>query len=186
MERVLRLLAHKSPGTLLAYAWVALILLSPLAYLSVSSGFAAGAGALIFVGYPYFVSLGLPVHIVRSRVRGTAKLLFGALLVAAVIGVVAIPFLDEAAEGAPISSLAGAGIMAAVIIVNIVIFAPFFLATAALNDLRKSVGVQPAYDSVPNFVALYFWLFGGVFYVHRQVQAALMPANKSLERTRER
>ncbi len=76
--------------------------------------------------------------------------------------------------------------MAAVIIMNIVIFAPFFLATAALNDLRKSVGVQQEFDSLPNFLAFYFWLFGGVFYVHRQVQAALMPANNSLERARER
>jgi hypothetical protein len=48
------------------------------------------------------------------------------------------------------------------------------------------VGVQQAFDSFPNFLALYFWWFGGVFYVHRQVQAALMPANKSLERTRAR
>jgi hypothetical protein len=99
---------------------------------------------------------------------------------------VGIPLLDESAERPPISTLAGVGIMAAVIIVNVVIFAPFFLATAALNDLRKSVSDQPAFESLPNFLAFYFWLFGGVLYVHKQVQLALMPPNNSLERTRER
>jgi hypothetical protein len=94
--------------------------------------------------------------------------------------------LEEVAEHAPLSTLAEAGIAAAVIIVNIVIFAPFFLATAALNDLRKSVSGQPAFESLANFLAFYFWLFGGLLYVHKQVQAALMPPNKALERTRDR
>jgi hypothetical protein len=55
-----------SPGTILAYTWAALILLVLLANVRVASGFATGVGALIVVGYPYVVALGLPVHIVRS------------------------------------------------------------------------------------------------------------------------
>ena len=183
MGHVLRMLVSKSPGMLLMYAWGVLILLSPLAHVKAASGFAAGAGALVLVGYPYLVALGLPADKVRPRVRGTAQLLFNALLVAVVIGILAIPFLEDPAEGGPASGLAAIGVMAAVVMVIVVIFAPFFLATAALNDVRKSIGVQQ--DSLPTFLGFYFWWFGGVFYVHRHVQAALMPANKSLERTRE-
>jgi hypothetical protein len=185
MGRALQLLARRSPGMLLIYVWAALITLSTLAHVRVTSGFAAGAGALTLVGYPYLVALGLPADKVRSRVRRAAKLLFGALLLLVVIGIFAIPVLDGSAEGAAVSGMAAVGIMAAVVTVNIVIFAPFFLATAALNDLRKSAGVHNAFDSLPNFLAFYFFWFGGIFYVHRQVQSALMPANKSLERTRE-
>jgi hypothetical protein len=180
------MLAHKTPGTLLAYAWGALILLTPLAYVRVTSGIAAGAGLLIVAGYPYLVALGLPAKIVRPRVRRTAKRLFVALIVAAVMAVVTIPFLDEPVERHPISGLASAGVAIAVAMINVAIFAPFFLATAALNDLQKSLGVRRSFASITNFVALYFWWFGGVFYVHRQVQAAFVPDNESPEHTRAR
>ena len=185
MEPVLRLLAPKSPGMLLMYAWASLLLLGPLAYVRATSGLATGAGALVLIGYPYMVALGLPSDKVRPRVRSAAQLLFSAFLVLVVIGIFAIPFLDDPAEGRPVSGLAAVGVMAAVVLVNVVIFAPFFLATAVLNDVRKSIGVHQALDSLPIFLGFYFWWFGGVFYVHRQLQTALMPANKSLERTRE-
>jgi len=187
MGRLLQRLAVLSPRSLLVRWWVLLLLLGLLSLVPPLEGIATAAAFCIFVGYPYALILGLPGGIVRSSIRFVARWLLMGFIGIILVMAVAIPFLpdDYATPTNPSSwqewlevALGAASV--------VVIFSPFFLGAAALNDTRRYMRQDSTLESIPNFLALYFGLFGGLLHVHRRVREVLMPANISLQAARER
>lgn len=178
METLLQRLSEHSPGRLLGFAWVSLAFLSLLAQVPIIGGVAVAVTIVLFVGYPYLIVLGLPARIVRPTVRSRARFLFNGLLLLAVVAAVLISLFPEgpsSSEG-PMEPLPAFLLFVAVVASNVVIFAPFFLATAALNDVQRHQRGGPLEASLSNFVAIYFWLFGGIFRIHPRIQVVLHAA----------
>jgi len=158
-----------------------LSLISPL------EGVATAAALCLFVGYPYVVILGLPPGIVRPSIKSLARWLFVGFVGVVLTLAVAIPFLPEGYE-TPRNPQSGHEWLELFFGITsvFVVFLPFFLGAVALNDARRYMRQDPTMETVPNFLALYFGCVGGMLYVHRRVREVLaLPANTSLERTRE-
>ena len=178
MEALLQRISGHSPSQVLGFAWVTFVFLSLLAQVPIIGGVAVAVGLVVFVGYPYLIVLGLPARIVRPTVRSRARFLFKGLLLLAVVAAVLIPFFPEGSSSSEeaMAPLPAFLLFVAVVTICVVVFAPFFLATAALNDVRRSQRGGPLEGSITNFVAIYFWLFGGIFRIHPRIQVALHAA----------
>jgi hypothetical protein len=85
--------------------------------------------------------------------------------------VLAIPFLPNG-YSTPIPLAAPIEWMEVVfaVAVNVVVFGPFFLGAAALNDVRHAMKQPTVLDSIPNFLTLFFGMFGGLLFAHRAIR----------------
>lgn len=174
MSRVLLMFATLTPGRLLLASWVVWFAAGILTAIPPLEGVAVAVGLFLVCGYPYIVILGLPYGVVRTKLRAAARILFFGFLLALSVLVVLLPLTSgEYSPPANPHSLSGWLELAAGLALNIVLFAPFFLGAAALNDLWRAARQDPTLQSVPNFLALYFGLFGGWLYIHRRVREAL-------------
>ena len=165
------MLATLTPKQLLLASWVMLAAAGVLTTFRAFEGVAVAVGLLLLCGYPYALILGLPNGVVGASLRAwTRALFFGFLLALALLAVLG-PFLptEYSAPGLVTQWLR----LLAALAINIVIFAPFFLGAAALNDLLRAARKDLTLQSIPNFLALYFGIFGGWLYVHRRVREAL-------------
>jgi hypothetical protein len=54
----------------------------------------------------------------------------------------------------------------------LLIFSPFFIATHVLGEARRTLGVYKHLDSIVAWVSLFYFGFGGVFFLHRSVANA--------------
>ena len=174
MERFLRSLGHLTPGRLLVVCWAAIVVLAVLMHVPILEGVATAAALAIFCGYPYALILGLPHGIVRPAVKAWASRLFVGFAIVLVLLPLALPQIPDgySTPTSPHSVREWLEVVLAVA-VNIVVFAPFFLGSAALNDLLRAMREERILKSIPNFLALYFGLFGGLLYVHRRVREVL-------------
>jgi hypothetical protein len=174
METLLRRLSQFRPSVLLLGFWICEALLAALATVRGLDGVATAVTLLLFGGYPYAVVLGMPEGIVRRPLIMWSRFCSALLLGCGALVAVVQPFLPETFQGlenseAPWQWL-GVGVGIAV---NVAVFPGFFVGAAALNDTRRAMRQDPMLESIPNFLALYFWPFGGVLHVHRRVREVL-------------
>jgi hypothetical protein len=176
METLMRGLAMLPPRKLFLSWWAAMILLSLLSLIRALEGIAIAAALCLIVGYPYVLILGLPVGVVRPLIKSIARWLLVGFVGVVLTLAVAIPFLTEEYK-TPTSPQSGRewlewsfGLLSVA-----VIFLPFFLGAAALNDTRRYMRQDPTLESIPNFLALYFGMAGGLIYVHRRIREVLNP-----------
>jgi hypothetical protein len=115
--------------------------------------------------------------VVRGSIQSIARWLQVGFALVLVCMAIFIPFLPEgySTPRAPRSAVEWFEQVFA-IVACVVIFSPYFLGAAALNDARRHLGQDPTRESVPNFLALYFWPFGGLIHVHRRVREVLHAA----------
>ena len=174
MERFLLTLASLTPARLLLLLWVVVAVMTVLIYVPAFEGVATAAGLVLLCGYPYVLILGLPEGVVRPAVRAWAHWLFRGFCILLVALPLVLPLVPDgySTPSSPKTAREWLEIIVA-LAVNVVVFAPFFLGSAALNDLRRAAHQSPTLESIPNFLALYFGLFGGLLYVHRRVREAL-------------
>jgi hypothetical protein len=52
------------------------------------------------------------------------------------------------------------------------LFSPFFVATHVIGQARRELGVFKPLDSIGAWFALFYFGFGGVFFLHRKVSSA--------------
>jgi hypothetical protein len=174
MERFLLTLARLTPARLLLLLWALVAVITAVIYVPALEGVATAGGFILLCGYPYVLILGLPGGVVRSSVRTWARWLFIGFCIFLMALPLVLPAMTEgySTPSSPGSAREWMEIVAA-LAVNIVVFAPFVLGSAALNDLRRAAHQDPPMESISNFLALYFGLFGGLLYVHRRVREAL-------------
>ncbi len=170
MKRALSVLASLTPRQLLVRAWLVLLCSALLANFKPLSGLGAAIGFAVVVGYPYVVALGMAP---KSDDAGAAKLarnLFylWVLVLAAVAAL--LPFEGAIQLQPSPTNLLGWVSISAAVLVNIVVFAPFFLATRFLDEARRRTGSYVHFQSIPTFLGFYFGIFGGYLYVHRLVR----------------
>ena len=175
METILQQLARLTPGKLLVSFWACAIALAALSSVKALEGVSLAAMLLMFSGYPYAIILGMPRGIVRPALRNWSKPWLLVLLCAAALIVVLAPFAPD--EGyqptVPPTTLRQWLETALALVVNISLFSPFFVGAAALNDTRRATNQSATLESIPNFIALFAWPYGGALHVHRRVRAAL-------------
>ena len=142
-----------------------------LSTIHVLRGLGPAVGLLFICGYPYLVILGLPDGVVRIRVKSWARFLFIGFLGLLILLAVLAPFFPEgyATPLAPQTVREWLELLLGVA-VDVVVFGPFFLGSAALNDSRRAMKQDPTLESFTNFIALYFGIFGGLIYVHGRVR----------------
>jgi hypothetical protein len=63
--------------------------------------------------------------------------------------------------------------------IDVLVFAPFFVATHVLGQARRSLGLYKPFDSIGACVSLFFFPFGGVFFLHRNVASAVQSLRTS-------
>jgi hypothetical protein len=174
MVAVLKRLARLTPGKLLGYFWLAAFALAAIASVKMLEGVATAALLLIFVGYPYALVLGMPRGIVRPALMNWARCWFLVLLGVAGFLAIAVPLLPEGySTPVPPSTFRHWVEVGFALLANVAVFSPFFVGAAALNDTRVALKQSAALESVPNFLALYFWPVGGILHVHRRVREVL-------------
>lgn len=185
MAGVLRALAALSPGQLILWSWVVMFACSALGHVGALDNLGTAVGLLVLIGYPNVVALGLPAQRVSPGTRRWALVFFvGTCLLLLALGTGIPSFdLDVNLDLAAVASGAIAppqiapqtilGALIGLVAVSVVLVAPFLLATAALNQARRSLGEPGADESVRTFFALNFAVFGGYVFVHRRVQATL-------------
>jgi hypothetical protein len=57
--------------------------------------------------------------------------------------------------------------------IEVIVFAPFFVATHVLGEARRSLGTYKPLDSIGACLSLFLFPFGGVFFLHRNVASAV-------------
>lgn len=183
MAVLLQSLAKLSPTELLFRWWFLFCFLGLISLSPPLEGLAAAGAFALFVGYPYILILGLPPGIVRPSIRSAARWLLLGFVVVALVMAVAIPFLpDNYATPHNPGSLRDWAELAFGLAACLVVFSPFFLGAAALNDTRHHMRQSPTLESIPNFLALYFGPFGGLLHVHRRIREILVPTSPQLGR----
>lgn len=178
MPNLLQNLASLTAKQVLAVFWAAALILSLINAANALSGAASAAMLLMYCGYPYVVILGLPRGIVRPALLKWCRPWFAVFVGFVAILTVASPFIPESGYQTPQSPATARDWteVALAVVVNIAVFSPFFVGAAALNDMRWSQGQRAWGDSIPNFLALFFWPFGGAIHVHNRVRAVLHAA----------
>jgi len=163
MSRVLTWLSRKSSVYIFALMWAALLAGVTLSELNLPSPLrAAGAATVITIlyGYPFAIIFGFPSPYstaVSRRVSGLA-----ALVLLAACSVAAIAPTAHYETSGVLGNLLG-------LLLGALVFSPFFIATHVLGEARRALGSYQPTDSIGAWIALFYFPFGGVFFLHRTV-----------------
>lgn len=173
LQRLLPLLLAFSPLKLLFFWWALLLFLNLLSLIPYFEGIALAAGVCLFCCFAYLVVLGLPDGIVRESIRSVTRGLLWGLIAIMVLMSIAIPFLPSGYSTPTNPESFRHWIEFAVGLVSVVVvFAPFFLAAAALNDVLRHLGTNPTLMSLSNFLAVYCCPVGGLLVIHPKLRLA--------------
>ena len=166
MSRVLLWLCRKSSGYVFALTWLVFLAGATLttSWLPVPiRAFGALMGTIVLFGYPFVLIFGFPAPYstdISRRVSNLAVLVIIAACIAAAIDPHSHYEIPMSWPGALL------GVPLAVLL-----FSPFFVATHVLGEARRALGSYKPTDSIGAWVALFYFAFGGVFFLHRTVAA---------------
>jgi hypothetical protein len=120
--------------------------------------------AAIIFGYPFVIIFGFPAPYSSVVSRRTSIVSVLAVVTVCVASVVNWHTAPEAVD-TWLGRLFG-------LIFALLLFAPFFVATHVLGEARRTLGVYKHLDSIAAWVSLFYFGFGGVFFLHRSVANA--------------
>jgi hypothetical protein len=168
MRSILLWLSRKSSSYVFALAWAVILvdsLFSLVPQLRLMRFAATLLGLAVMFGYPFIIVFGFPRPYSGQKSRVTS---FLALLV--LIGACVTSVVDPSAiSPAPVSWM---GALAGIPLVAL-IFSPFFVATHVLAEARRELRVYKPLDSIGAWISLFYFAFGGVFFVHPKISTAL-------------
>jgi hypothetical protein len=122
---------------------------------------------MVLFGYPFLLIFGFPAPYSTKAARQLS------ILSLSVLGLICIASLTFNPL-APENQITGSWIKLVIgIPVDVLVFAPLFVATHILGQARRSLGVYKPLDSIGAWVSLFFFAFGGVFFLHRNVASAV-------------
>jgi hypothetical protein len=166
MPTILLWLSRKSSRYVFGLAWAVILidlLFNLVPHLRLTRFAAALFGLAVMFGYPFIIVFGFPRPYSSQKSRVTSVL---ALLV--LIGVCVASMVDPTAiPPAPtswIGTLVGIPLIA-------LIFSPFFVATHVLAEARRELRVYKPLDSIGAWISLFYFAFGGVFFLHPKVSS---------------
>ena len=113
----------------------------------------------ILFGYPFLLIFGFPAQYSSNAARRLS------ILSLSVLGLICITSLIyDPSE--PENQITGSWIKFIIgVPIDVFVFAPFFVATHILGQARRSLGVYKPLDSIGAWVSLFFFAFGGVFFL---------------------
>jgi hypothetical protein len=163
---VLIWLSSKSPRFIFALAWTAILIdgvfaLSPFWPLRLIG---SAIGIAIVFGYPFLIVFGFPPPYSNK----TSKRI-SALSLAVLAGICITSEIDP--KLLPTISPPWARTLVGIPLICLV-FSPFFIATTVLGRTRRALGAYKPLDSVASWLSLFYFAFGGVFFVHGRMSSA--------------
>jgi hypothetical protein len=167
MPRVLLWLSRRSPVSIFAMTWTVFLL---GVYLNGNQlpwpARAVGAvlSTTIIFGYPFVIIFGFPAPYSSVASRRASILSVLAVVTVCVASVVHWHTAPEAVD-TWLGRLLG-------LIFALLLFSPFFVATHVLGEARRTLGVYKHLDAIGAWVSLFYFVFGGVFFLHRHVASA--------------
>jgi hypothetical protein len=167
MPRVLLWLSRKSPISIFAMTWIVFLLgvglnSNQLPWPARVVG--AVLSTTIIFGYPFVIIFGFPAPYSSVASKRTSILSVLAVVTACVASVANWHTAPEAVD-TWLGKLFG-------LIFALLLFSPFFVATHVLGEARRTLGVYKPLDSIGAWVSLFYFGFGGVFFLHRSVANA--------------
>jgi hypothetical protein len=127
----------------------------------------ATISAMIVFGYPFLLIFGFPAPYSSKITRRFSIVSLAVLSLICIASSIESPWMDED----PITT-SWVKITIAVP-VQVIVFAPFFVATHVLGEVRRSLGIYKPFDSIGACISLFFFPFGGMFFLHRSVASAV-------------
>jgi hypothetical protein len=118
----------------------------------------------IIFGYPFVIIFGFPAPYSSVTSRRTTILSVLAVVTACVASVINWHTAPEAVD-TWLGRLFG-------LIFTVFLFSPFVVATHVLGEARRALGVYKHLDSIGAWVSVFYFGFGGVFFLHRSVANA--------------
>ena len=164
-------LARMTPGRLVLSMWLCVFAASALTAFQPTAGLGTALVLAVFSGYPYALILGMPEGVIRKGIVSAARKMLAAFLLLLLLLVFVVPFFPNG-YSTPMTPTTPTEWMEYILglAVNAVVFGPFFLGAAALNDVRQAMKQPTAFDSIPNFLTLFAGLCGGLLFAHRPVR----------------
>jgi hypothetical protein len=114
------------------------------------------------LGYPLVIVFGLPSEYTTPLAR---RVCFAAL---AVMVLVCVLSSDDPSQFPRAAQNPAVRILGSVL--TLLLFSPFYFATHALGEARRSLGRYKPMDSLGTFLSLLYLPFGGVVFVQRTVR----------------
>jgi hypothetical protein len=162
--------SRKSPSAVFAMIWAVILLgwiLDSIGLSPIIRSVGAAISTMILFGYPFLLIFGLPAKYSTKAERRLS------ILSVCVLGLICIASLILN-PSAPENQITDSWIKLVIgIPIDVLVFAPFFVATHILGQARRSLGVYRPLDSIGAWVSLFFFAFGGVFFLHRNVATAV-------------
>ena len=167
MPRVLLWLSRKSPVSIFAVTWAVFlfgVVLNGNQLPWPVRAIGAVLSTTIIFGYPFVIIFGFPPPYSNVTSRRISILSVLAVVTVCVASVINWHTTPEAID-TWLGRLLG-------LIFALLLFSPFFVATHVLGEARRALGVYRHLDSFGAWVSLFYFGFGGVFFLHRSVANA--------------
>ena len=170
MANILLWFSRRSSGAVFAMIWAVILLgwILDRAGLPVPlRAVGAGISTMILFGYPFLLIFGFPAPYSSKTTRRFS------ILSLSILGLICIASSTDSLSmnENPITTWWIKIIIG--VPINVLVFAPFFVATHVLGQVRRSLGLYKPFDSIGACVSLFFFPFGGVFFLHRNVASAV-------------
>jgi hypothetical protein len=167
MSHALLWLSRRSSLSVLALTWAVYLVGSLLTFVQLPwplRGLGAAIASMLIFGYPFLIIFGFPPPHSSARSRRISAVSLMVLVVGCVVSPIAFPATPGAQASWPQALLA--------VPLVALIFSPFFIATHVLGEARRALGVYKPLDSLGAWICLFWFGFGGVFFLHRSVASA--------------
>jgi hypothetical protein len=170
MSNTLLWFSRRSSSAVFAMIWVMIVLgwILDRAGLPVPvRAVGTAISTMILFGYPFLLILGFPAPYSSKTTRRFSILSLSVLGLICIASSIDSLSMNENPITTPwIKFIIGVPI-------EVLVFAPFFVATHVLGEARRSLGTYKPFDSIGACVSLFFFPFGGVFFLHRSVASAV-------------
>jgi hypothetical protein len=167
MPRVLLWLSRKPPGSIFAVTLTVVLLRTVFSIYRLPwpvRAVGAVLSTIIIFGYPFVIIFGFPAPYSSVMSRRISILSVLAAITVCVASVIDLHTAPDALNTWP-GRLFG-------LFFGVLIFSPFFVATHVLGEARRALGAYKPLDSLGAWVSLFYFGFGGVFFLHRSVASA--------------
>jgi hypothetical protein len=164
MSRTLIRLCRESSLSIFAVMWVLILAGAALDAHGLPSAvraLGAAMGTVVIFGYAFLIIFGFPAPYSSDTSRRVSLLAVAVL--AALCIASSIDFGQRRSTAMPwLLQLLAAPLV-------ILVFSPLFIATHVLGEARRALKTYKPLDSLGAWIALFYFAFGGVFFLHRTV-----------------
>jgi hypothetical protein len=168
MRSLLLRLSRQSSRQLLLALWVALLCSYALTAVLppwISQPLATAVPLVALFGYPLLVVFGLPIEYTTPLARRISLAALAVMVLTCALSADDPSRFPSAAQHPTLRLLGGA--------LALLLFSPFYFATHALGEARRSLGRYKPLDSLGTFLSLMYFPFGGVVFVQRTVREVI-------------